>query len=154
MFGTPRRRFLARLAVLPAFAFISLRASAAESDQNDLRPIVASLTGGKPVREGRVRIDTPPLADNGHSVPLTVSVENPMTAQDHVVAISILSDRNPRPLIATYRLGPRAGRAKVTTRVRLNGTQRLHAIAKLSDGSFWTSSADVIVTESACLDAT
>jgi sulfur-oxidizing protein SoxY len=149
MFERARRRFLAGLTGLAALALAPMRTRAAE---NDLGPLIASLTGGAAVREGRVRVDTPPLADNGHSVPLKVSVESPMSAEDHVVSISILSERNPRPLIATYYLGPRAGRATIATRVRLNGTQRVHAIAKLSDGSFWSAGADVIVTESACLD--
>ena len=140
---------MAWLTGLLGLPWVPQRTRAAE---NDLGPIIAELTGGIPVREGRVRINTPPLADNGHSVPLTVSIENAMTVQDHVVAISILSDRNPRPLIATYHLGPRSGRATIMTRVRLNGTQRIYAIAKLSDGSYWSGAADVIVTESACLD--
>jgi len=129
-----------------------LPARRAVAAENDLTPIIAKISAGRPVREGRVRVDTPSLADNGHSVPLKISVESPMTAAEHVVSISLLSDRNPRPLIATYHLGPRAGRATVSTRVRLNGTQRLHAVAKLSDGSFWSGGANVIVTESACLD--
>ena len=145
-----RRRFFSVLAGLSALPMLPARRSLAA--ENDLAPIVAKITAGQPLREGRVRVDTPSLADNGHSVPLRISVESPMTASEHVVSISILSDRNPRPLIATYHLGPRAGRATVATRVRLNGTQRVHAIAKLSDGSFWSGGADVIVTESACLD--
>jgi sulfur-oxidizing protein SoxY len=76
-----------------------------------------------------------------------------MTAPDHVRAITLLSGRNPRPLMATFHLGPRAGRPEVATRVRLNGTQQVLAVAQLSDGSWWSGSAEVEVTESACLDA-
>ena len=146
-----RRRFIAALAgvgALPLFA--STQARAAET--NDLAPLIDKLSGGKPVLEGQVVVDTPRLADNGHSVPLKLSVDSPMTAADHVVAITLLSERNPRPVIATYHLGPRSGKAVVATRVRLNGTQRLVAIAQLSDGSFRSGSAEVVVTESACLD--
>lgn len=145
-----RRRFVALLAgigLVPPLA--RHRAHAAE---NDLAPLIAKLTGGKPLQAGRVTVDTPLLADNGHSVPVRFLVESPMTANDHVKTITVLSDRNPRPLVATYHLGPRAGRAQVATRVRLNGSQRLWAIAQLSDGSFWSGHADVVVTESACLD--
>ena len=113
---------------------------------------VGEITSGARVSEGRVRIDTPRLADNGHSVPLKLSVESAMTANEHVRTIALLSDRNPRPLIATYHLGPKSGKAEIATRVRLNGTQQLLAIAQLSDGSFWSGTADVVVTESACLD--
>ena len=129
-----------------------LPAARARAAENDLGPIIEKITGGKRVAEGRVVIDTPRLADNGHSVPLKLSVESPMTAADHVVALTLLSERNPRPVIATYHLGPRCGKAMIATRVRLNGTQRLIAIARLSDGSFWSGSAEVVVTESACLD--
>jgi sulfur-oxidizing protein SoxY len=146
-----RRRFItafAGLGALPLLAATRVRAA----ETNDLAPLIEKLTGGKPVRAGRVTVDTPRLADNGHSVPLKLSVESPMTAADHVAAITLLSERNPRPVIATYHLGPRSGKAVVATRVRLNGTQRLVAIARLSDGSFWSGSAEVVVTESACLD--
>ena len=145
-----RRRLLYALAALSALRIMpSRRASAAESD---FAAILRGITGGASVRAGRVVLDTPPLADNGHSVPVKVRVESPMTAVDYVAAISILAERNPRPLIATYHLGPRAGRAALATRVRLNGSQRLLAIAKFADGSLWSGAADVIVTESACLD--
>lgn len=146
-----RRRFLACLAaagVLPRAAVPP--AAAAE---NDLAPIIAKITGGRTLQAGRVKIDTPVLADNGHSVPVRLSVDSPMTTADHVKTLTLLSDRNPRPVIATYHLGPRAGRAQIATRIRLNGTQRVWAIAQLSDDSFWSGYADVVVTESACLDA-
>jgi sulfur-oxidizing protein SoxY len=144
-----RRRFVSMLAGLAATQLLA-RAARAQSDT--LAPLILKITGGAPVRPGRVTVDTPRLADNGHSVPLKVSVESPMTAADHVRAITLLSERNPRPVMATFHLGPKAGRAEVATRVRLNGTQRVLAIAQLSDGSYWSGSAEVEVTESACLD--
>jgi sulfur-oxidizing protein SoxY len=148
---TPRRRrFISVLAGLAAAPL--LPKGAAHAAENDLGPVITKVTGGRPLREGRVLVDTPRLADNGHSVPLKLAVESPMTADDHVRSITLLSDRNPRPVIATYHLGPKAGKAIVATRVRLNGTQRLLAIAQLSDGTHWSGTADVIVTESACLD--
>ena len=147
-----RRRFVSGLAGLAAVPLLYSRAARAQSDS--LAPLLRKLTGGAPVREGRVTVDTPRLADNGHSVPLKVSVESPMTAADHVRSVTLLSERNPRPVMASFHLGPQAGRAVVVTRVRLNGTQRVLAVAQLSDGSFWSGSAEVEVTESACLDAT
>lgn len=147
-----RRRFFAALAGVAAALLIPARAAGAQG--GPLGPVIAKLTGGAPLREGRVKVDTPRLADNGHSVPLKVSVDSPMTAADHVRSITLLSERNPRPVMATFHLGPRAGRAEVTTRVRLNGTQRVLAVARFSDGSYWSGSAEVEVTESACLDAT
>ncbi|MBY0268786.1 MAG: sulfur oxidation protein SoxY [Burkholderiales bacterium] len=125
----------------------------AQTPADPLAPLVSDITGGAPLTAGRVSIDTPRLADNGHSVPLKVSVDNPMTAASHVRSITLLSPRNPRPLIAKFMLGPHAGRAEVSTRVRLNGSQVVLAIAQLSDGTFWSGTAEVEVTESACLDA-
>ena len=150
--NTPaRRRFITVLAGLAAAPL--LRARGARAQPDPFAPLLMQVTGGAPVRSGRVTVDTPRLADNGHSVPLTVSVESPMTAADHVRSITLLSERNPRPLMATFYLGPKAGRAEVATRVRLASSQRVLAVAQLSDGSYWSGSAEVEVTESACLDA-
>lgn len=148
-----RRRFFSILAGLAAVPWLPARAADAQP-ADSLAPLLKKITGGAAVRSGRVTVDTPRLADNGHSVPLSVSVESPMTAADHVRSITLLSGRNPRPLMATFHLDPAAGRAHVATRVRLNGSQRVLAIAQLSDGSWWSGDAEVEVTESACLDAT
>jgi len=147
-----RRRFISALAGVAALPVLAARP--ARGQQPDpLAALARKITGGAVVRPGRVTVDTPRLADNGHSVALTVSVESPMTAADHVRSITLLSERNPRPVMATFHLGPRSGRAQVATRVRLNGSQRVLALARLSDGSWWSGDAEVEVTESACLDA-
>ena len=146
-----RRRFITVLAGLAAAPL--LRARGARAQPDPFAPLLMQVTGGAPVRSGRVTVDTPRLADNGHSVPLRVSVESPLTAADHVRSITLLSEKNPRPIMATFRLGPQAGRPEVATRVRLASTQRVLAIAQLSDGSYWSGSAEVEVTESACLEA-
>jgi sulfur-oxidizing protein SoxY len=100
-----------------------------------------------------VTLDVARLADNGHSVPMRVEVESPMTPADHVKKITLLSERNPRPIMATFYLGPRTGKAEVSTRVRLNGSQRVTAVVLFSDGTEASAHAQVEVTESACLDA-
>ncbi len=143
-----RRNFLASISALWA-----LGGGSARAQSGSLAPLISELTGGTAVAIGRVHIDTPRLADNGHSVPLRVMVDSPMTAADHVRSITLLSPRNPRPLIAKFSLGPHSGRAEVSARVRLNGSQVVLAIAQFSDGSYWSGSAEVEVTESACLDA-
>ena len=110
------------------------------------------VTGGAEVRTGKVKLEIPPLIDNGNAVPLTVSVDSPMTEKDHVKAIHVLTERNPQPNVVAVHLGPRAGRAHVTTRVRLADTQTVTAIAQMSDGSFWADRVEVVVTLSACLE--
>jgi sulfur-oxidizing protein SoxY len=148
-----RRRFVSVLAGLAAAPMLAARVARAQP-ADPFAALVKKITGGAAVNAGRVTVDTPRLADNGHSVPLSVSVASPMTAADHVRSITLLSERNPRPVMATFHLDPAAGRAHVATRVRLNGSQRVLAIAQLSDGSWWSGDAEVEVTESACLDAT
>ena len=85
-------------------------------------------------------------------MPLAVSVDSPMTAADHVSAIHVFTEKNPLPEMISFFIGPRAGRASVATRVRLADTQNVVAIAQMSDGSFWSDSAFVIVTTAACLE--
>lgn len=142
-----RRSFLARLGGLLAFSFAG-RGPAAEPPPAEL----AAVTGGAPVRPGRVALDIPRLAEAANSIPCKVSVESPMTAQDHVRAVHLFAPGNPRPAVASFRLGPRCGRAEVATRIRLSGTQRVLAVAELSDGSFWSAEQEVAVTISACYD--
>jgi sulfur-oxidizing protein SoxY len=153
MTNRSRRTFLAATAALPLM--VRMRpANAALPAIPVLQPLVQKITGGTPLREGRVQIDIPALSDNGHSVPLKISVTSAMTESDNVRAIHVLSERNPRPVIAVFHLNPGCGRAEVSTRIRLNGAQNILVVAAMADGSFWASSAEVIVTETACLDAT
>ena len=125
----------------------------AQEVQRSAQSLIDEMTEGQPVRPGRVALLLPRLADNGLSVPLQVRVPSPMTPLDHVRRICLVSMRNPRPLIASYLLGPHSGRAEVSTRVRLNGTQQVVALVQMSDMTWWSASAEVEVTESACLDA-
>jgi len=104
------------------------------------------------MRRGRVRLELPSVADDGHSVPLIVRVDSPMSEADYVRRIDLVSEKNPVPLVATYFLGPQTGRAEIESRVRLNGTQRVTALAQFSDGSFWFDAADIVVNEAACID--
>jgi sulfur-oxidizing protein SoxY len=110
------------------------------------------VTGGAPVRQGRVKLDLPPLIDNGNAVPLSVTVESPMTEAEHVKSIHVFTERNPQPYVISAHFGPRAGRAQLATRARIADTQTVTAIAQLSDGSFWSDAVHVVVTLSACLE--
>ena len=104
------------------------------------------------VRTGKVKLDVPPLVENGNTVPMTVSVASPMTAEDHVKSIHVFNEKNPQPNIGNFYLGPRAGHAQISTRIRLADSQKIVAIAQLSDGSFWSASVDVVVTLAACTE--
>jgi len=113
---------------------------------------IRALVGEATINRGKVRLELPPIVENGNTVPLTVSVESPMTEADHVASIHIFNQKNPQPYVAAFHLGPRAGKAAVSTRIRLADSQQVVAIARLGDGSFWSDSADVIVTLAACAE--
>ncbi|MBM3343143.1 MAG: SoxY-related AACIE arm protein [Betaproteobacteria bacterium] len=150
-----RRSFLATAGTLAVATLTGVKpahAQMARTPLNNMPEAIRTLTRGAPVNTGKVKLDLPPLVENGHLVPLNVSVQSPMSETDYVKAIHIFTERNPLPEMATFHLGPRAGRAQVATRVRLADTQNVVAIAELSDGSFWSDSAHLIVTLAACLE--
>jgi sulfur-oxidizing protein SoxY len=143
-----RRRFVALgVLALPLRAEAQPNAHVSTTD-----PLVFSMTKGKAVNPGRVHLELPKLAENGHSVPMSVRVDSPMTAAEHVRAVHLISEKNPVREMASFWLGPGSGRAEVSSRIRLNGSQRMVAIAELSDGSFWSDAVDVEVLEAACTD--
>jgi len=142
-----RRAFIAGALLLP---LAGPRLAAGEAPGATLDPLLWVITRGEVVRPGRVRLELPRLADNGNAVAMKVSVDSPMSAHDYVKAIHLFSERNPQRNMAVFYLGPRAGRAEVVSRVRLAGSQRVMAMAEMSDGSFWSGSAMVEVTVSAC----
>ena len=117
-----------------------------------LNTAIRNLVGEVPIRTGKVKLDIPPLVENGNTVPMTVSVINPMAPEDHVRSIHVFNEKNPQPNIANFHLGPHNGRAQVSTRIRLADSQKIIAIARLSDGSFWSASVDVVVTLAACTE--
>jgi len=151
---TTRRQFLIVSAALaaPAAARAQLDPNLAANRKAAFQAALKRIVGDTKVARGRVKLTLPPLIDNGNSVPLSVSVESPMTEADHVKAIHVLTEKNPLPDVITFALGPRAGRASFATRVRLADTQTVTAIAQMSDGSFWSDGAEVVVTLSACLE--
>lgn len=113
---------------------------------------IRSFTGGAAVREGRIKFEISPLVENGNAVPVTVEVDSPMTASDHVRRIALYNEKNPQADVVVFHLGPRAGRARVSTRIRLATSQTVVALAETSDGAFWSSQANVIVTLAACIE--
>jgi sulfur-oxidizing protein SoxY len=149
-----RREFLRATAgaaagagLLTAVAIEPARATPASMEEA-IRKVVGAAT----LRPGRVKLELPPLVENGNTVPLSIKVESPMTAADHVRAIHVFTEKNPQPEVVSVHLGPRAGRAVVATRMRLADTQTVVAVAELSDGSFWSDKANVVVTLAACLE--
>ena len=151
--NSTRRQFLASAgsaAVLGTVPIVTLRP--AEATPAMMAGAIRDVTGAAVVRTGKVKLDVPPLVENGNTVSMTVSVTSPMTAEDHVRSIHVFLEKNPQPNVGNFVLGPRAGRAQVSTRIRLADSQKVVAIAKLSDGSFWSVTVDVVVTLAACTE--
>lgn len=146
--GISRRRVLAAGAggVLISLAPISVFAA-----PEDMQAAVKEMFGERGMSEGGVSVTLPPISENGYSVPLSVHVDSPMTQADHVRRIAVFSPRNPLPDIVRFELGPRAGRASVSTRIRLSGTQKLLVVAEMSDGTLRAGAAETMVTLAACI---
>ncbi|WP_232629445.1 SoxY-related AACIE arm protein [Methylobacterium sp. Leaf118] len=146
-----RRRVLAGAA--GTMLAVALRPAAAAVPRTETTDsAIRRFAGDNPIQSGRVSVDLPPLVDNGNTVPLGITVESPMTQADHVRRIGVFNEKNPQPNVVTLHLRPGAGRAQVATRIRLADTQRITAIAEMSDGTYWSASADAIVTLAACLE--
>lgn len=136
-----------------AFGIVAIVPGAAFATPDTMNAAMSEALGGVTPKAGRIKLEISPLAENGNSVPLTITVESPMTAADHVKAIYLFAPENPLPDVARFHIGPRAGRAQVKTSIRLATSQHIHGVAVMSDGTAWTDSAEVIVTLSACIDA-
>jgi sulfur-oxidizing protein SoxY len=149
-----RRRFLIDTAALAGAAgiWLPLATGPASATPASMRAAMRKVVGEAPVTKGKVKIDLPPLIENGNAVSLTVAVESPMTVEDHVKAIHVFTEKNPQPNVISVQLGPRAGRATFSSRIRLADSQKIIAIAQMSDGSFWSDEIEVIVTLAACLE--
>ena len=117
-----------------------------------MKSAIAAVIGDAKLNAGRVKLEIPPLVENGNTVACAVTVESPMSASDYVKAIHVFNAKNPQPNVISVKLGPRAGRAAIATRIRLSDTQTVTAIAEMSDGSFWSDSVDVVITLGACLE--
>jgi sulfur-oxidizing protein SoxY len=162
--GTSRRRFLLETAALAGTLgtgtlgtgtlgtglLLSVRPASATPES--MRAAIRKVVGEAPVKKGKVKVDLPPLIENGNAVALTVSVDSPMTADNYVEAIHVFTEKNPQPNVMDIHLGPRAGRASVSARIRLADSQKVAAIARMSDGSFWSDEIEVVVTLAACLE--
>ncbi len=145
----PSRRHI--LAITAGLAGWSLLPSATAAT-DELAAAVSSYAAGAKVTAGKVKLDIAELVDNGNVVPITVTVDSPMTPASHVRSIAVFNEKNPQRDVASFTLGPRYGKPSVSTRIRLATTQKLVAVAQMSDGTYWSHTVDVIVTLAACIE--
>jgi sulfur-oxidizing protein SoxY len=141
---TLARRQLLVAALLPALP--------ARATPLSMAVAIQTFVAGAPLRDGRVTIDIAELVENGNTVPVGLSVQSPMTPDDHVLRLALFNERNPLPEVVVFHLSPRSGRARVDTRIRLATSQRLVAVAVMNDGTCWQHAVDVIVTLAACVE--
>ena len=149
-FPLHRRRILTIAIGAAAAAASSAAPGPAFAAKNDADELIKKFTGGKTAAEGRVRLDLPEIAENGNTVPMTVSVESPMTEQSYVSDVLVVAEGNPRGGIATFHFSPASGVAEVNTRIRLAETQNVIAIAKMNNGTVFKTSKQVKVTIGGC----
>ena len=150
---TTRRQFLSiagGVTVAGTIPIVTLRPL--EATPAMLNTAIRNVVGEAQIRSGKVKLDIPPLVENGNTVPITVSVASPMTGTDYVKSIHIFNEKNPQPNIGNFHLGPASGRAQVSTRIRLADTQKVVAIARLSDDTFWQVTTEIVVTLAACTE--
>jgi len=138
-----RRAFLLTVLAFPVLS---------RADPKEEQDAIAKVIGNAKPNKGKVTLELPQLVENGNTVSMSVKVDSPMTEKEYVKAIHVFTEKNPQPYVASFHLGPRAGRALVATRIRLADSQTVTAIAELSDGSFWSQQVEVIVTLAACTE--
>lgn len=144
-----RRAFLSTAAAFAAILVLPKPFAAAATDA-EVADALAAILDGREAQEGGIVLDVPSVAENGAQVPITVSVDSPMSAEDHVRAIHIVATRNPTPGVGSFRLSPRVARAEVTTRIRLAEEQEILVLAELSDGRVLKAAAQIAVSVGGC----
>src|SRR5581483_4461557 len=142
-----RRDILATGAGVLAIATLGINTAQAANNAQDL---IKTFTGGKAATEGKVKLDLPEIAENGNTVPMTVAVESPMTDASYVSEVIVVTDGNPNGGVVTFHFTPASGVAEANTRIRLAQTQNIIAVAKMNDGSFFTTTKQVKVTIGGC----
>ncbi len=142
-----RRQALSIGGSILAAAAIGVRPVFAANDSQD---IIDKFTSGKTAKEGRITLELPQIAENGNTVPISFSIESPMTKADYVKRVVLVADANPRGGVATFNFTPASGVAEASTRMRLAQTQNVIAVAEMSDGSFYMAKRQVKVTIGGC----
>ncbi len=145
--GLTRREMIVSVS---AAAFAAMVPGGVLASAMDVDAAVKKIVNGRAVKSGGIKLELPEIAENGATVPLTVSMASPMTAADHVTSMHFFADGNPNPDVASFHFTPRSGVAKASTRIRLAKTQNIVAVAETSDGSVYVSKVLVKVTIGGC----
>ena len=120
------------------------------ADAESMAAAMKEHIGDAVMKEGRISLELPQIAENGNTVPIAFEIDSPMTESDYVKAAHIFADKNPRPTVASFHFTPRSGKARVSTRMRMIKTQNVIALAEMSDGSIYMAKTEVKVTIGGC----
>ena len=131
-------------------ALLGFGGRTAFADPAETKKAIAEVAGDKTLKEGRINLNLPEIAENGSTVPLKLEVDSPMTESDYVKAVHVFAEGNPNPDVATFNFTPASGRAFASTRIRLAKTQDVIAVAEMSDGSMYSARQTVKVTIGGC----
>jgi sulfur-oxidizing protein SoxY len=131
---------------------VTLVPTSAWATKDMVQQAVRDRIGTREPQAHGVTLRLPKIAETGNSVPLTVTVDSPMTLDDHVLRLHVFIEGNPEPVAATYHFGARAGKAEISTRIRLARSQTVLALAEMSDGSVRSGAASILVTLGACVE--
>jgi len=145
-----RTRRDAMAMALGAGAALVLAPRLAMADAKMVADEIKKVYADKAMTSGKIKLDVPQIAENGLVVPISIDVESPMTDADYVKAVHVYADGNPLPQICSFRFTPDCGKASASTRMRLAQTQNIIAIAEMSNGSLFTTKAEVKVTIGGC----
>lgn len=126
--------------------------SRAQASPSDAQQVISKIIGNQSVKTGRIYFELPPLVENGNLVAVKCVVQSPMTANDYVKVIHMIAEGNPLPNVVSCYFTPLSGKAEFSTRIRLADSQRVWILAQMSNGEFWRTSADTVVTLSACTE--
>ena len=149
--GLSRRGFFrAAGAGAVAAAGVSLAPAAANADAAKTAAAINKVLGGATAKDGRIKMKTPIIAENGGVVPVIVSVDSPMTDGDYVKSVSLFVENNPNPDVATFHFTPASGVAEVKVNLRMAKTSPVVAVAVMSDGSAYQARKDIKVTIGGC----
>ncbi len=141
---------LSRRTALGTFAAIAVFPIAASAAPEQVTAEIKKLYGDKKAVEGKIKIDLPTIAENGLVVPLSFEVESPMTEADYVKAVHFFAEGNPNPQVANFHFTPMCPKASAAIRIRLASTQRIVAVAEMSNGDLFTAAREVKVTIGGC----
>ena len=148
--NSQRRKALRTAAQLVAATVFGGQVSRVFANAEDTQAAIDAFTGGTAPTQGTVTLTAPEIAENGNTVPISISVDSPMTEESYVQSVTILAEGNPNPAVATFHFSPASGAARASTRMRLAKTQNVIAVAKMNDGSVFTDSRNVKVTIGGC----